>query len=1410
MKKVYSLFCLLFLLLGTVQAQQTTTVQGRPYDFSKAPKATRSTTMKAPRSADFGFDNIEFWVGTGDSKAGFAVQWNDPKETNALVWGYRFDGDKRGIDIITDIARADPRLYVMVENADASMGYTICGIGYDVDGDGEIALRQKSTGKILQPSEEGIFYTLGHYDYDDYEAVDPDDYWGSGWYQSYWSYWVKEGNGDFGYSGLGASSRKLKDGSWDGWNFARNMQTTGFKEFVAAPVPGYTSGTFFLCGNANGTGNNLLNYYNEKGEWEYKLYQKANDSQTLGSDIRFGTVFGNNLYFLSAGNGSLIAADAGKAIHKGTIGNIDGRAFAGVDSRKGYVGTANGIYIVDLEKLTLGDLVPGTANNLETGRMVHAGNSVFAVQKGKGIFVIDPETDRIGQTFEGDYTTLAQTADGSVWAATGNQIVRINPASLAITERIDLPGYCKIGNNWGSRNAGTFTADPKSNTLFWTDGGFAGGGNSVYRYESGNPASLESPFFTLPHEDEVFCGTGIRPDSRTGQLVVMAASTKSGKNLIYYVDAQNGDLLRTLEAEKEFLTPLFPLFPDALPVISGIESNYTVALNSAPVVISLKGKVTDADNPDYNISIRVVSENPELASAGLNNQVLTITPQPGQSGETTIILTAESNGQVVTKKINLVVTRALEGIRLDRKEITLKKGSKDTLKVAFTPENATNQELKWSYSDYSTANVNNGVVSTSSKLGVGYIYVKSVEGGFADTCKVTVVNEPVTGVKISKKQTSVFVNQKDTVTAQILPADASNKTLNWKSKDATIATVPSYNGVITGKKEGKTLIYVNSSDGNFADSCEVSVSFNPATGMSLKKTELWLTAPKTEFVEVVFSPVDASNKDFTWESRNPEVATVDQYGWVKSVSAGETEVVARSVDNPDLTAVCKVTSSYVATTGITLSETEKTIAVNKSFTVSETVAPAGVSNSAVNWTTSDDKIVTVSNYGSVKGIAPGKAVITCTTVEGEFAATCEFTVVDTIHVTGIKLSASEIWLKKGKSQQPSRTFAPADASNTNYSYQSGDESIATVSKYGSIAAVSLGTTKVVVTTQDRGLTDTCTVHVVPDVERVMLDAGTAELYVGADRQLSAVAAPENAIQTVKWTSSDETVATVGDNGLVTALKAGTAEIVATSTDLNTITAVCKVTVKDQLAETVVLNETQKVLLTGEGLQLSAVVSPENTTNARVRWTTSDYTLATVTSYGYVKAFQPGTVTIRAISTDGSNRHAACVITIKQPADRILLNEISKEIEAGKEFRLLATVLPENTTDKEVVWSISDEQVATVSGEGLVKALREGRATVTAKVKEGEASAVCEIKVIPASGIGSMDYTVCSAYVLDGTIRILGGAGYRFALETAGGERLTRFDVTEDEATVSVAVGQGVYLLKGIQGKDTVVFKLIFR
>lgn len=297
---------------------------------------------------------------------------------------------------------------------------------------------------------------------------------------------------------------------------------------------------------------------------------------------------------------------------------------------------------------------------------------------------------------------------------------------------------------------------------------------------------------------------------------------------------------------------------------------------------------------------------------------------------------------------------------------------------------------------------------------------------------------------------------------------------------------------------------------------------------------------------------------------------------------------------------------------------------------------------------------------------------------------------------------------------------------TKKQWATSDKTIATVSN-GTINGKSAGEAIITLTlTYKNGqqLTANVPVTVYTPVKTLKIDQKTLSMTVGdAPVQLNVTVAPEDAkYQTVTWSTSDASVATVDENGFVTAVGGGKAKITATSNQPadskgKTVSVSCTVTVT-QLSGTVKLDHTTATLAKGSSMKLTATVLPAGTTNKKVEWTSSNPAIATV-SNGKVTAKSVGTVTITATAKDGSGASGSCTFTIVQKATSVKLSESKRVVVfVGGTKRISATVSPADATNKKVTWSSSDTWVATVDSNGMITGRRAGTATITATAADG--------------------------------------------------------------------------------------------
>ena len=176
-------------------------------------------------------------------------------------------------------------------------------------------------------------------------------------------------------------------------------------------------------------------------------------------------------------------------------------------------------------------------------------------------------------------------------------------------------------------------------------------------------------------------------------------------------------------------------------------------------------------------------------------------------------------------------------------------------------------------------------------------------------------------------------------------------------------------------------------------------------------------------------------------------------------------------------------------------------------------------------------------------------------------------------------------------------------------------------------------------------------------------------------------------------------------------------------------ASCEKPLQDTIkVEGVSLNVTSVELTEGDQTTLTATVNPSNATNKNVTWTSSDSNVATVAN-GKVTAVKAGTATI-TVKTEDGNKTATCTVTVKAktyPVESVTLDKTSVELTEGEETTLTATVSPANATNKNVTWTSSDSNVATVAN-GKVTAVKAGTATITVKTEDGNKTATCTVTV----------------------------------------------------------------------------------
>ncbi len=726
------------------------------------------------------------------------------------------------------------------------------------------------------------------------------------------------------------------------------------------------------------------------------------------------------------------------------------------------------------------------------------------------------------------------------------------------------------------------------------------------------------------------------------------------------------------------------------------------------------------------------------------------------------------------KTCKLTILQSVSHVSLDKTNLNLEIGNNELLVATVSPEDAVIKTLLWSSGNPSVATVDQNGLVTAVSTGTTWIKASSTDGsGKSASCKVNVI-QLATELTMNKTSTSIYVGGSETLVANVYPVSTSNKALQWSSNNTAIAAVDEH-GKVSANSVGTAIITASTTDGSNL-SAECSVTILGITSIKLNKTSTSIFIDSCETITAIIAPPETIKKALTWTSSNPEIASVaptsesqTQQDWTVLTSDFDLSKKFRKVrvrpDNPNPSYCCYIFSRYpdgveddliYAINTYILRVHDGCTSESNGYQGSSAFTAVGdgwyeyefatdlyfhsaqqnVGNGYVMVLTEDEPTSPIDGITvTVNANKIGTATITATTTDGtNLNASCFVTVLQP--VTSISLNKTNTSLFIGSSESLTVTLSPNNASIKDILWVSSNPAIAIVDENGTITALKAGTATITARTTDgSNLSASCAVTVLQRmVTSITLNKSSTSLYTGDSETLVATVSPSNASnKTVSWSSSKTSVATVDQNGKVTAVKAGTATITVRTTDGSNLSASCTVTVW-QLATGITLNSDDFSLYVGYGKTLSAIITPDDATNKNVTWSSSNSTVATVNTSGYVTAKRIGTATITAKTKDGSNLTASCMVTVNGVTD-IQLNTNEVLLLPGMTQSLRASLSPSEIDYSVVSWSTSNSSVATVAknsnGWATVTAQGCGTAKLYARTTDGSnLTATCQVTVVP--------------------------------------------------------------------------------
>lgn len=441
----------------------------------------------------------------------------------------------------------------------------------------------------------------------------------------------------------------------------------------------------------------------------------------------------------------------------------------------------------------------------------------------------------------------------------------------------------------------------------------------LYATVAPNNATYKTVTWSSSNTSIVTVTNGVVYGKNAGTATITCTTTNGGKSATCEVTVLASEVLATgfqfykyAARNGEEYVPYSEMIPGDTLTFMELGTGF-ITVNVQPYSVT---------NGEVNFSV----SDPSILSASLSSHINfanSIKLKPLRPGTTKITFSTTDGTNIsssVYVKITPDPTIKVTGIRILKKGITLAAKETDTLSIQIFPADATNISVDWSSADATIAGVlketgsNRGVVTAKNlgKTGLVNIICTTIDGGFSDTCVVNVIKKRVSLTGLSLNHTSKTLAMGETIqlTPIFTPTDATNQNVYWYTDNDTIISLQ--NGLVQALREGVDTVWCVSEDGGFEAKCVITVQTAPesisVTGVTLDKTTMQIEVGESVGLTASILPADATNKQVTWTSSKPSVATVSSGGVVKGISAGNVTITCTTVDG-GFKATCQVVVS---------------------------------------------------------------------------------------------------------------------------------------------------------------------------------------------------------------------------------------------------------------------------------------------------------------------------------------------------------------------------------------------------------------------------------------------------------------------------------------------------------------------
>ena len=711
----------------------------------------------------------------------------------------------------------------------------------------------------------------------------------------------------------------------------------------------------------------------------------------------------------------------------------------------------------------------------------------------------------------------------------------------------------------------------------------------------------------------------------------------------------------------------------------------------------------------------------------------------------------------------------LKKLKLDQITMLLDKGTKKGITAEVTP--AASDVIEWTSSDPEVA-VYREDTKEIEGLKVGKAIITATVNGTTDRaydrCFVTVA---ILTKDLNFKKENYLklpLNEPFDFKKELIvnPNNVTNDKLQWESDNPNILEIDKETGLAMAKAVGETKITVRALDGSLKHkTIDVAVVTVAPTGIEVVPSVIYLKPGQEHTFRVNFTPTSTTDKSVEWKSTSPYIESLDAAtGHVKLKDSEDpnfggdyADLTVTSKANPELTATCRINIMYkkdiVPNEVKILSDRTITIKIREERVMKTSISPDGAQNKTLQWWCSDTEVLSVDQTGKIVGLKEGTVDLRASSLVNKNAFDYIKVRVKKELVTKIEIDRpNEDYVFEIPDGVPSTIpykLLPENASDLRVKFESSNTDIVEVdAETNRLIGKTPSTEKVKVKITALGgsnISAECWVRVVAKVstDKISIDK-TLSLIPGQKGKFTVGYEPATSTdRLVMWSTSDNQIVKIANDGSYEAVQAGDAEITVTLTSNQTIKATCKVKVLPRVTTTGVKLIPTLKLGKGAKYTFAPQVVPANATDQELAWTVVEG--GTNVDFNQIDATvvgkNVGTAKVRVYLKNNPELKSECTITVEELVSlegSIAFEKEAYEVEQGKTLELPLMYSPKEANDLDLSFQSADDKVVSIQlhpdkyGHALVRGLaltEEGKSiTVTGTLRSVTPAQTFETKI----------------------------------------------------------------------------------